>query len=262
MKTIIMLLISLSFALALTADLKKTRNLSLAAIDIDLLEIDCGSGFLKIQGNTKSDEIQVQAEVYVDVIDMNDFNKIVKEQLRLDLKKEGKKAVLEANFGDTRSLLSGFFSAGVNRRIDLTITLPERINLSIDDGSGNITIKDVKGNITLDDGSGSIELMHAGGKIKIDDGSGDVEARDIGGSIYIDDGSGDLLCDRVKGDCNIDDSSGDITILNVGGDVTIDDGSGAIEIDTVKGDVIIQDNGSGRVTITGVNGRVYRHDEE
>jgi len=262
MKTLILLLASLSFALSLTADLKETRELSLATDGIDLLEIDCGSGFLKIEGQNKSNRIEVKADVYIDVVDMNDFNKIAEKQLELNLKKEGKKAVLVASFGNKNPLLSGFFSSSINKRIDLTVTLPEYLNLSVDDGAGHIIIKNLQGNIMLDDGSGSIKLMHSGGKVKIDDGSGDVEARDIGGSIYIDDGSGDLLCDTVEGDCVIDDSSGDIILMNVSGDVTVDDGSGTIRINTVKGDVIIKDKGSGRVNISNVDGNVYRHDEE
>ena len=262
MKIFILLLTSLSLAFALTADLKETRELSLSTNGIDLLEIDCGAGFLKIKGDSQADRIEVKADVYIDVVDMKDFEKIAKEQLELELKKEGKKAVLTANFGDKNSLISGFFSSSINKRIDLIVTIPERLNLSVDDGAGHITIKDVQGNIVLDDGSGSIEIVHSGGKVEIDDGSGDVKVRDIGGSINIDDGSGDLLCEEVKGDCIIDDSSGDITIIKAGGDVTVDDGSGAIEIDSVKGDVIIKDKGSGRVTINGVEGNVYRHDEE
>ena len=262
MKIFIVLLTSLSLAFALTADLKETRELGLSTDGIDLLEIDCGAGFLKIKGDSQADRIEVKADVYIDVVDTKDFEKIAKEQLELELKKEGKKAVLTANFGDKSSLLSGFFSSSINKRIDLTVTIPQRLNLSVDDGSGYIMIKDVQGNIVLDDGSGSMVIVHSGGKVEIDDGSGDVEARDIGGSIIIDDGSGDLLCDKVEGDCIIDDGSGDITITNAGGEVTIDDGSGAIEIDSVKGDVIIKDKGSGRVTISGVKGNVYRHDKE
>ena len=262
MKAVASLFLSLSFAFALTADLKETRTLSLPAENIELLEIDCGGGYLKIKGDKQSDEIKVKAEIYVNVVDMNDFKKIVKEQLQLKLSKDGNKAVLLANFGKSSSFFSGFLSSGVDKRINLFIEIPEPLNLLIDDGSGDIAINNAKGNISIDDGSGSIEVLSAGGKIKIDDGSGDIEVRNIGGDVYIDDRSGEILCDGIDGDCNIDDNSGNIIVKNVGSDVTIENGNGSIEIDTVNGDVIIKDNGSGRVVITGVKGRVYRHDEE
>ncbi|HGY55754.1 MAG TPA: hypothetical protein ENK44_08640 [Caldithrix abyssi] len=262
MKSFFLILTTLSFAFAAAADLKETRLLTLSAENIDLLEIDCGAGFLKINGQKDANEIVVKAEIFIDVNDMDDFEEILKKNLRLELKQKGSKAVLEAGFDNDGSFFGALTSASVNKRIDLTIELPEHLNLSIDDGSGTMSIRNIKGNVAIDDGSGSIEVLDSGGKVKIDDGSGSIDLRHIGGSVDIDDGSGEIICDDIDGDCNIEDGSGDLTVMNVTGDVTIDDGSGSIEIDTVQGDVIIEDDGSGSVSITGVSGKIYRHDEE
>ena len=262
MKPLFIILLLVSFAYSFTADLNKTRNLALDAAGINLLEIDCGAGFLKVKGNKDSQAIKVKAEIYIDVTDTKDFDEIIEKELRLELKQHGKKAKLEAGFEQTGPVLSRFFGSSISKRIDLTIEVPEYLSLAIDDGSGTIYIKNVNGDIMLDDGSGSVEIFNAGGKIKIDDGSGSLDLRHIGGSVYIEDGSGSILCDDIQGDCVIDDGSGDLTVMNVTGDVTIDDSSGSIEIDTVNGDVIIKDDGSGTVSISGVTGKVYRHDEE
>ena len=42
------------------------RNLSLSAKGIDKLEIDCGSGFLKVNGQKGLTEIKVEAEIVLE----------------------------------------------------------------------------------------------------------------------------------------------------------------------------------------------------
>ena len=97
---------------------------------------------------------------------------------------------------------------------------------SCPDGSGELRIRDVRGDVTLEDGSGGIHLRMIRGSVTVDrDGSGEFEAEGVTGSIRID----------SKG-------SGSVDVAHVGGDFVVSrKGTGSIEHSDVKGRVEIPD---------------------
>jgi len=216
------------------------RVLNLSADSITELDIECGAGFLKVSAEPNMDEIKVTAEIVAEKSSAEKFEKTIKKYLELSLDKRGKRAFLISKFENVRS----FFSGNANIQVNLTVQIPENINLKIDDGSGSIEIETAKGHIEIEDGSGSISIKHIEGNIDIDDGSGIIKVED------------------AKGDVVIDDGSGSIDISDIVGDVEISDGSGSISIDNVENDVIINNSGSGGVRISDVKGKIYRHDED
>jgi DUF4097 and DUF4098 domain-containing protein YvlB len=212
---------------------KDVRNLSLSAKGIDELEIDCGAGFLKVNGQKGLTEIKVEAEIVLEGKSEKSAEEFIQKYLKLSLKKRGSRAVLTSGFESYRSLFS--FS---NKLINLTVSIPVDMDLDVDDGSGYIRIEDIAGNLIIDDGSGSIEIVNAKGNVDVDDGSGEINI------------------EGVSGDVSVDDGSGSIFIRNIGGNVTVRDGSGSITIDGVEKDVYIPSDGSGSVRVNNVKGKV------
>lgn len=226
---IVMAMFAASLAEAAWFDYEERRDLELDAAGIGELEIDAGAGSIIVNG-TDGDRIIVSATIRVDERE-DAARQLIEDYLDLTLEQDGELAFLEADFGH----------AGVGASIDLDVRLPAGMNVTIDDGSGSITVDGTRSFIRIDDGSGSIELTDIAGA-SIDDGSGSI---DISGS---------------SDDVEIIDGSGSITVRAVAGSVVVDDGSGSIRISDVERDVIIDEAGSGGVTISDVRGSIEQDD--
>nr|MBN2278209.1 DUF4097 family beta strand repeat protein [candidate division Zixibacteria bacterium] len=255
---LISLIVNILFLIpAAYADYSEIRNLDLEADGIGVMVIDCGAGFLKIEGAENLDRIEVKAEIVIEDMSGNKAREYIEKYANLSLENKHGRAVLVSNFENTKTSFWSLFRSQ-SALINLTIMVPKQMNLEIDDGSGDTWINEIKGDIYLDDGSGDLELTNINGFIELDDGSGDVHLSRLDGDIRVDDGSGDIRADNVAGTIEIDDGSGDIEVRKVDGNVVVDDGSGDIEISYVTQDVKILDDGSGQVKIAHVDGRVKR----
>ncbi len=215
---------------------QETRTLSLTAEGITHFEIDCGAGFLKVQGVEGLKAIEVKAEINARGVDEKDMKKFIEDHVKLILENRGGRAVLVSEVKER------FFSPFHDVQIDLTVSCPKKMHLNVDDSSGRMEIGSLAGNLDLNDGSGGVQVEGIQGDVEIDDGSGEIEVKDIAGNVSIEDGSGSM------------------TVLNVGGNLTIDDGSGSIDIDGVGKDLILEDTGSGSVNYRNIKGRVIKHD--
>jgi len=234
MKKIPFLLVLLTVAAPLFP-FQDEKNLNLPAEGITRLSVEAGAGSLKIQGIEGLTSIEVAAEIVVRGIGDGRTADFLDDHLRFSLEKSGEEAVLKGYFH-----FSGFRFFGGEASVNLTVRMPKAMALEVEDGSGWLTVENLKGGVRIDDGSGELAVTDIEGDLKIDDGSGEIEVRNITGNVRIDDGSGE------------------ITIVRVGGTVTVDDGSGGIEIDDVGGDVILESTGSGDVDTDNIRGRVIR----
>lgn len=227
---LVLLFLCASFAFAY----QEMKNLSLSAEGIEQLEIDCGAGFLKVQGIEDLKQIEVSAEIIVKGLSERREQKFIQKNITLTLKKRGGRAVLVSKIKSSTS----FFSLR-EKIINLTVNLPKNIDLNVDDGSGWMRIENITGRLHIDDGSGEMHIEKIEGNVEIDDGSGDIDVRDISGDISIDDGSGAIYVKSIGGNVTLSDSSGSINVDGVDKDVEIrDDGSGSVRIKNVKGKVI------------------------
>ncbi|MFX4228345.1 MAG: hypothetical protein ACFHHU_10810 [Porticoccaceae bacterium] len=111
-----------------------------------LLELTMESGNLVVEGNDESDVVEIRATACAG-------NKSAVEDL--DLVYEGHSESI-----DIRSVtpdISSLFSFNNYAYIDTTITLPSDMDLSIDDGSGDITVRNIA-SLKIVDGSGNIVI--------------------------------------------------------------------------------------------------------
>lgn len=252
------LLVCLIFASALSSAhaAEKRETLALDAAGVSALRIECGAGYLKVQGSEEAKQVEVVATLHVQGIADDGIAGFRKEHVVLTLEKTGGKAVLVAKI-DEKFRLEKLFGS-YEAYIDLDVHLPRRLGLAIEDGSGNLSVRDMANGLELQDGSGDVSVEAVSGPVKIDDGSGSLRLAHLEGNVKIEDGSGDIELQDAGGDVSIDDGSGEIDLRGVRGSVTIDDGSGAIVIDGVDGDVTIDEAGSGGVEIRNVKGRVKK----
>ncbi|WP_286232688.1 hypothetical protein [Thalassotalea sediminis] len=243
MKTIKKLSVAIAASLITTASfanwhsdltLQETKTLSLNGASLSEMHLDVGSGSLLMTGSNTND-INVIAHIYQEE---------AHSEYLLSLSERGDKAVLKAENQHNDE----------NTRIDLEVQLPSRFNVNIEDGSGSITLKNVK-SADIKDGSGSLTVSKVAGNLTIVDGSGSITVEDIQGLLNIDDGSGSISVESVQGSVNIEDGSGSINIINVDRGVTISDGSGSITVNNAESFTLL-DDGSGSVNISNVKGNV------
>jgi hypothetical protein len=279
MKKFLMFLFLLTVANLMAKEQIINKSLSLSAEGISELNVECGAGFLKVEGSESMNQIEVEAEIIIEGIPEDETDAYLKKKMELTLTKRGSKARLISRFESGNGFFKSLIS-GINRQvINLTVRMPSNLALDLDDGSGFIemknignkvditdgsgemTIQNIGGDLEIDDGSGSTSIEYVKGNLDIEDGSGDLEVANVEGSVEIDDGSGSLVARKIKGDLFIDDGSGEIRVEYIGGDVRITDGSGSIYIESVDQDVTITEGGSGSVEISDVKGRVYREED-
>lgn len=218
---------------AWSADLDRSLSLPLAAGA--QLRIEAGAGQLKVEGREGQTSVEVKARVISNLDAKELEQQLASGEIVLRLEKRGEGAILRAEIRK-----ESWFSFGAAPRIDLVVTVPRALRLSVLDGSGATDIRNLQGDVD------------------IEDGSGDLTVEDIAGSVTIEDGSGELRLGAIAGDLRVEDGSGAMKIWRIGGTVTIHDGSGGIDIDDVAKDVVLKSTGSGGDHIRNVKGRILR----
>ncbi len=226
-------------------DLKhEQRKLQLSAADLTELRAETEAGDLKIVGVKQLSQIEVTADLYV----RED------RPFTVSLEKQGSAAVLKAEGGHCIGICTGSFSYA-----DLVVRVPAELALTLNDGSGDISIEGLSSNLVIEDGSGNLTVQ-GGNNLVLDDGSGDIRLSQFSGNLKVDDSSGDLVIEQIAGTVLVDDSSGDINIRQVTGMVSVNDSSGDIKVQQAGGFTLLDDS-SGDVKIDQINGPVRMNEE-
>jgi hypothetical protein len=138
---------------------------------------------------------------------------------------------------------------------DLDITVPEDVDLDIQNNSGDIDVgEELTGSASLKTGSGDIKANGINGDVKIETGSGDIKANNLSDKVEIKSGSGEIKLNNVSGKLDLQTGSGDINVdgVTLKGDGSIKAGSGDIDLEnvTLNADANYQlHSGSGSVTV-------------
>lgn len=224
-----------TLAHAAANDYVEVRDFEIEAAGISELEIEAGAGSLDVIGESGADSIAVTATIIVPDRREERAKRTIESDMTLNLERHGDRALLQSYFE------SRMFQWGDSPRIALEVRVPTQLNLTVDDGSGSIEVRNVHGDIELDDGSGSLSLADVG-------------------SVSVDDGSGSIQIEQAAGDVRIIDGSGSITVRHVAGSVFVDDGSGGINVSDVAADLVIEDDGSGGLRFARIGGSVEQND--
>lgn len=202
------------------------------------------AGSLRVTGRPGAREVVASGTACAD-------GKNLLDDLQLTAKQSGSELTIEAVV-PARTSIFGWNSA----RLDFEVTLPDSLALDVTDGSGEAIIENV-GPVKVNDGSGTLTIRGVRGNADVHDGSGSLTVSGVSGDLRIVDGSGEIEVERVGGSVTIDDGSGSISVRNVQRNVTVeDDGSGGIEVGDIRGDFTVKNDGSGGIDYERVGGRV------
>lgn len=180
------------------------------------------------------------------------------DDMSLEIDRSGDRLVIETRMPDGWNWIGNSYAY-----MDLEIRVPGDLDLDIEDGSGNVTLRDLGGDVRLEDGSGNVTAVDLRGDFDLDDGSGNIDVSGVAGEVRVVDGSGNIDI-RDAGSVLIDDDgSGNITVADVDGDVTVgDDGSGNITVEDIGGDLVVHDDGSGSIRYDRIAGMVDIPDDK
>lgn len=137
-----------------------------------------------------------------------------------------------------------------NVSIDYDITVPADTRLKIETGSGNQTVRGLKGGSTLHAGSGDLRLDDLNGPVHVDTGSGNITGSGVNGAFEARAGSGDIKLDLGgSGTIRAHTGSGNVQFHGVDGGLFAETGSGDVIAEgKIAGDWTIQ-TGSGNATV-------------
>lgn len=134
--------------------------------------------------------------------------------------------------------------------ISYVVTVPPDTTVTLNSGSGSLSVSGVRSGTQAHTGSGDIRLSELGGKVQVQSGSGGIRAENVSSAFSAGTGSGSIEADLSgSGDVDVHSGSGSIRVKGATGGLRARTGSGDIEADgNVKGPWQVH-TGSGSVRI-------------
>lgn len=221
------------------------------ADDLTKLKVISKAGDVTIlPGDNKN--IVVEADVVMTSMSEKWQDRIIRKYLNLGFEQKEDVLKFRGDFNHTvkNYQLPGYLIKHLGTpgsKINFTVYVPDNLFISIHDGSGDLTVKNLSNGVYISDGSGSILVDSISGRIEVHDASGDIRIRNIMsiGELTIRDDSGDIFAENIYGNIDINDASGSIYMDEVQGLVDIRDGSGDIIAKVKDGRVNVNADGSG-----------------
>lgn len=203
----------------------ESKELQLNAASLKSLVIDHRNGDIEVVGDTRSETIQVSAEI-------SHSGNIDPDKLQLGLEESDGQARLKAFF-------KGQFLASGKGTVNLKITLPAALSVQIlSHQDGSIHISDLASAVSIDNVNGKIDIKNIGEEINIHNRDGNIDIRNAAADLYVTNVNGAITAERIGGSAIIDVGDGKLDIDQVDGDVTVkQSGSGEVQVGHVKGSV-------------------------
>jgi hypothetical protein len=222
--------------------------MNLDVSDSDILLVVAGAGTLSITGDSGSDNVVIEGTACASKQEWLDASSIETQT--------GDAAKIEV---ELPNIDSGWSIMGDRyARIDLELSVPNGLNLDVNDSSGSMTIDGV-GELAVKDSSGSIKITDVAGSVRLKDTSGSISLVNIQGDVtVVSDSSGSIKGKEVSGTVLVKkDSSGSIHFQDVGQDFIVEkDSSGGIVAERIGGDFRVLKDGSGGIRSSEVAGEV------
>jgi len=199
------------------------------------LTVDNMNGDITVQGG--GDQVIIHAELHVEVLTQEELDRIVKAE---------KEAFQQQAGGIV--ITAGATHSNVVRH--LTVTLPEKFNLQLKAGRGDIQVEGVSGQIQLHSAGGDVGLKETGGTVEVNTAGGDLDFDGVHGALRASTAGGDVDLKNIFSESVISTAGGDIDLLNAknkielstaGGDLLLQKITGSLKALTMGGDITLTD---------------------
>jgi hypothetical protein len=218
---------------------------------------------------TASDEDRISVDVAKTIVasNENEAEELSKEFVYSIVEEAGRYRVI-SNYNRDQNRLRG-------RRFktSLTVRVPKKSTLSINNRYGTVEVTDLIGDQQIDNGFGATMLSRISGAVeiksrnervvveditgmtKISNEFGNVEARRVAGKLDLTHRNGNIDIEEIKGDTKVKNEFGSITAKNVQGSFAADARMTSIEVTQVENNVTIE-NQFQYVTLEDVKGAI------
>lgn len=130
--------------------------------------------------------------------------------------------------------ISGNSSRGRGSSGSIEVSVPASARISLDIGSGNVSLRGVGGDVEVAARTGDVVLENTGGRVTVSA---------FAGNLRISGASGPVSADIVAGNISVDGAEGDLDLKTV---------SGILELSGIKSRLVTASSTSGIVTMEGV----------
>ena len=189
-----------------------------------------------------SDQIVVDVKKTVRAGSKDEADRL-ERNFTFSIQPEGKKYRIASNRDD------GFTGPGVPRqrlKSSLTILVPKRSTVHLENRNGRILLQDLTGNQNIVNRYGDVDVRNVEGELRLENRNGSITAEDITQAVSIENRYSNTTVKNVGGDLMIQTRNGSVDVSGVKGSVTVDNRYAPISIENV----------AGQVTITGRNNSV------
>ena len=128
-------------------------------------------------------------------------------------------------------------------RTSLTITVPKKASLDVNNRNGNVEISDLIGDQVVRNGFGRVALKGIAGAVKVENRNDSVDVEDITGETTISSEFGTVQARRVSGELSIRNRNGSVDVAEVKGSAKINNSFGEIDAADIGGSLEIETRG-------------------
>ncbi|HTG75011.1 MAG TPA: DUF4097 family beta strand repeat-containing protein, partial [Terriglobia bacterium] len=164
-------------------------------------------------------------------------------------------------------------SRGRRFKTSLTVHVPKRSTLNVNNRNGSVEISGLTGDQNLTNAFGEVTLQNISGRVQIRNRNdrviveditgateivnefGNVEGRRINGSVGVRDRNATVELDEIKGDAKVSNAFGSTSAKNIQGSLSVDTRNGGVDAINVGSDVTV-DNQFENVKLEDVKGVV------
>jgi DUF4097 and DUF4098 domain-containing protein YvlB len=179
------------------------------------------------------DRIVVDVAKTVVARTQEDANELAK-QLNYSIVEEGRNFRVISNFNRDENRIRGR-----RLRTSLTIRVPKRARLTVDNRNGDVTLSGVTGEQKLTNAFGRMEVTSIAGDIQINNRNGDVLVETIEGTATIRNEFASVAAKGVKGALDINHRNGNVEVSDIGGKATISNAFGSVDAKDLRADVTV-----------------------
>lgn len=159
---------------------------------------------------------------------------VLSKQLNYSIVEEGKNYRVISNFNRDENRIRGR-----RLRTSLTIRVPKRARLTLDNRNGDVTVSSLTGEQKLTNAFGRMEVSSISGDIQIFNRNGDVSVETIEGAATIRNEFASVEAKGVKGALDVNHRNGNVEVSDVGGKTTISNAFGSINAKDLRSDVTV-----------------------
>jgi hypothetical protein len=212
------------------------------------VHIDHHSGNVTVRGHQRNDLV-VEATFRVSANTRASADAFLRA-MQLDVTATGTTVNVRVN---TPQSNRGQYDVGF--AVDLDVSVPERIGLTVQNRFGDTTVTRVKAPLTISGSNGSILVADIEAPTTLRNRFGGIEASRVTGDLGIQSSNGEIAARDVRGAATITTSFGDVTLERITGALSVTGRNGDIRLTGVDGQTNVSSR-FGRVVLRGVAGKL------